>query len=119
MKTRVIIALILALTFCQVPFSPPAEAGLFSSLSKVASKAGKAGSAGTETERVCCVVTRPKKSPTVDGCSLHNMGFGHGTKVLPAWKCAVATSVDGDLSRLWVRHVFADVARRAAVPVAL
>ena len=46
MKTRVIIALILALTFCQVPFSPPAEAGLFSSLSKVASKAGKAGSAG-------------------------------------------------------------------------
>ena len=80
----------------------------------------KAGLAYTETERVCCVVARTKKSPTVDGCSLHNMRFGHGTKVLPAGKYAVTTNgVDGDLSRLWVRHVFAGVAGRAAVPVAL
>ena len=79
----------------------------------------KAGLAYTETERVCCVVARAKKSPTVDGCSLHNMGFGHGTKVLPTQKYAFTTGVDGDLSRPGVRHVFADVAQRAAVPVAL
>jgi len=80
----------------------------------------KAGLAYTETERVCCVVARAKKSPTVDGCSLHNMGFGHGTKVLPTQKYAFTTnSVDGDLSRPWVRHVFADVAGHSGVPVAL
>ena len=79
----------------------------------------KAGLAYTETERVCRVVTRAKKSPTVNGCSLHNMGFGHGTKVLPTQKYAFTTGVDGDLSRLWVRHVFAGVAGHAGVPVAL
>ena len=84
-----------------------------------ADRDSKTGSAYTETERVCRVVTGAKKSPTVNGCSLHNMRFGHGTKVLPAWKYAVTTSVDGGLSRPWVRHVFADVAGRAGVPVAL